>query len=184
MAIELIPVIHVKRYKNNPRIHNNIKDLVQTIKRHGFNIPVVIDENNVLITGHARLTAAEELDLEVIPALRAVGLSEELKREYRIADNKVAEIADWDQDRLSMEIREVRDIAGLIGFKEYEIDLFLKPADIRAVYEEEDFQKITQKQESVYSSKVQQVEDDLYSMICQACGAGFAVSKKSAKGFY
>lgn len=98
----------LKLYKNNPRNNNNsIKEVAKSIKEFGFKIPILIDENNVIICGHTRLEASKELGLEKVPCIVAADLNEEQIRAFRIADNKVAEYSRWDYEKLKDELKKM-----------------------------------------------------------------------------
>ena len=108
-------------YENNPRHNDNAVDAVAaSIQEFGFKVPIVIDSENVIVTGHTRLKAAEKLELEEVPCILADDLSEEQVKAFRLADNKVSELATWDIDRLELELGEIELDMGEFGF---EIDL-------------------------------------------------------------
>lgn len=96
---ELIP------YINNPR-HNEqaIDALASSIKNFGFKVPIVVDKNSEIVTGHTRLKAAKKLGLEEVPVLIADDLTEEQVKAFRLADNKVGELATWDEEALQVEL--------------------------------------------------------------------------------
>jgi len=93
-------------YPQNNRIHNDtqIDRIATSIKEFGFNQPIVIDENNVVLVGHGRLEAAIKLGLKVVPVWKKVGLSETQKRAYRILDNKLQNDSAWDFDSVALEL--------------------------------------------------------------------------------
>ena len=99
---ELIP------YEKNPR-HNDeaVKYVEQSIKEFGFKVPIIIDKNNVIVTGHTRLKAAKKLGLKEVPTIMADDLTEEQIKAFRLADNKVSEFASWDLDLLSDELTDL-----------------------------------------------------------------------------
>lgn len=99
---ELIP------YENNPRRNEEaIKYVLQSIKDFGYKIPIIIDKNNVVITGHTRLEALKKLKVKVIPCIVADDLTEEQAKAFRIADNKVGEVAVWNLETLKEEIKNI-----------------------------------------------------------------------------
>lgn len=102
---ELIP------YENNPRINDHaVEYVINSIKEFGFKVPIVVDRHNVIVTGHTRLKAAKELEMEQVPVLVADDLSEEQIQAFRLADNKVGEIAEWDEDALAAELEELSNL--------------------------------------------------------------------------
>ena len=101
----------IKPYEKNPRKNDNAVDAVaSSISQFGFKNPIVIDGNNVIICGHTRYKAAQKLGLEKVPCVVADDLTEEQIKAYRLADNKVAELAEWDIDLLGEELDGIFDI--------------------------------------------------------------------------
>lgn len=96
---ELIP------YVNNPRDNANAVDAVaSSIKNFGFKVPIVVDRGNEIVTGHTRLLAAKKLGMEKVPVIIADDLSEAEVKAFRLADNKVGELAQWDLEALENEL--------------------------------------------------------------------------------
>ena len=111
MKITELDINEIIPYANNPRNNAAAIDAVAaSIREFGFKVPVVIDRNNILITGHTRLEAAKKLGLEKIPAIRAADLTEAQVKAYRLADNKVGEIATWDDSALAAELQALDDL--------------------------------------------------------------------------
>ena len=101
----------IKPYEKNPRKNDNAVDAVaSSISQFGFKNPIVIDGNNVIICGHTRYKAAKKLGLDVVPCVVADDLTEEQIKAYRLADNKVSELAEWDIDLLGEELDGIFDI--------------------------------------------------------------------------
>ena len=98
-------------YENNPR-HNEaaIGKVAASIEEFGFKVPIVIDKDNVIIAGHTRRKAAGRLGLQTVPCIIADDLTEEQVKAFRLADNKTSEFAEWDFDKLSEELAELRDM--------------------------------------------------------------------------
>lgn len=108
---ELIP------YVNNPRNNKEAIDKVaSSIKNFGFKVPIVVDSQNEVITGHTRLLASKKLGIEEVPVIIADDLSEAQVKAFRIADNKVSEYAEWDEDLLKLELEQLEDM----GFDDYD----------------------------------------------------------------
>lgn len=98
-------------YENNPRKNDEAVEYVaNSIREFGFKVPIVIDKENVIVAGHTRLKAAEQLGLEEVPCIIADDLTEEQVKAYRLADNKTAEFALWDIDALDAEMNEIDGI--------------------------------------------------------------------------
>lgn len=129
--MEKIEISKLVPYARNSRVHDpkQVRAIARSIKAFGFNNPVLIDEENVVIAGHGRLEAAKQLGLKEIPAVRLTHLSEKEKKAYVIADNRLAERASWDEKLLKLELQELSvdvdfDLA-LTGFETPETDLLL-----------------------------------------------------------
>src|SRR5262245_23679867 len=110
MQIEDWPLDSIKVYENNPR-HNDeaVEAVARSIAEFGFRQPIVVDENGVIVVGHTRYKAARKLGLETVPVHVAKGLSPAQARAYRIADNQTATIADWDDDKLVVELKQLQE---------------------------------------------------------------------------
>lgn len=115
---ELIP------YVNNPRNNDQAVDAVaSSIKNFGFKVPIVIDSKNEIINEHTRLKAAKKLGIEEVPVIVADDLTEDQIKAFRIADNKVAELADWDEELLLAELDMIEMDMGQFNIDMSELDL-------------------------------------------------------------
>lgn len=112
-------------YENNPRINDNAVDAVaKSIEEFGFKVPIVIDKDGVIVAGHTRLKAAKQLQIDEVPCIIADDLSDEELKAFRLADNKVSELAGWDWDKLEEELEELKmsDIEmEELGFEENDV---------------------------------------------------------------
>lgn len=126
LVVEDVSVAELTTYDRNSRTHSEsqVRQLARSITEFGFTNPVLVDEANVLIAGHGRLEASKLLGLERVPAIRLVGLTDDQKKALRIADNKLATNAGWDEDLLKLELGEL-NLAGfdldLVGFSDDEL---------------------------------------------------------------
>ena len=101
----------IKPYEKNPRKNDSAVDAVaNSISQFGFRVPVVIDKDNVIVCGHTRYKAAKKLGLDKVPCVVADDLTDEQIKAYRLADNKVSELAEWDIDLLGEELDGIFDI--------------------------------------------------------------------------
>jgi len=108
MQIEMRKISELKPYVNNPRKNEKAVDAIsESIKKFGFNVPLTIDSFGVVVTGHARLKAAIKLGFEEVPVIVLNKLSCDEIKAFRIVDNKVAEIAEWDFKALAIELEEI-----------------------------------------------------------------------------
>jgi ParB family transcriptional regulator, chromosome partitioning protein len=109
--ITLMAIAEIMPYENNPRNNEEaVEKVANSIKEFGFNQPIVVDKDNVIIVGHTRYLAAQQLGLNKVPAIVAANLSEEQARAYRLVDNKVGEIAGWDFEKLTLELEQIESI--------------------------------------------------------------------------
>lgn len=111
MKIEMIKTSDLIPYENNPRKNDDaVEAVANSIKEFGFQVPIVIDKENVIVSGHTRLKAAELLRLDEVPCVRADKLTDEQIKAFRLADNKTGELAGWDFVKLEEELAELGEI--------------------------------------------------------------------------
>ena len=120
----------LKRYENNPRRNDKaIKAVVESIKKFGITNLIIINQDNVILSGHTRLGAMEQLGIEKVDCLMASDLTEDQEKAFRIADNRVGELSEWDKDLLEAEIKAVgADDWENFGFKVKDL-AFLEPPE-------------------------------------------------------
>lgn len=110
-------------YENNPRKNDEAVDYVaNSIKEFGFKVPIIVDKENVIVTGHTRYKASQKLGLEKVPVIYADDLTEEQIKAFRLADNKVAEFSSWDLGKLEMELEDLDFNMLDFGFENIDID--------------------------------------------------------------
>lgn len=131
MKVEMRDISTVKPYEKNPRINDAAVDAVaESLKEFGFRQPLVVDEHGVIVCGHTRWKAAKKLGLATVPVHVARDLTEAQIKAYRLADNKSAELAEWDYDLLPIELGELKadgfDLE-LLGFDQNELAKLLNP---------------------------------------------------------
>lgn len=115
----------LKMYDKNPRKNDDSVDYVaNSIKQFGFKVPLVIDKDGVIVTGHTRYKASKKLGLKEVPCIIADDLTPEQIRAFRIADNKVTEKSSWDLDLLKEEFDDLLDFDMTdFGFGEFEVTM-------------------------------------------------------------
>jgi ParB-like chromosome segregation protein Spo0J len=116
----------LKPYERNSRTHTaeQIAEVAKSIETYGFTMPILIDEGDGIVAGHARAAAAGLLKLAEVPVVVARGWSDQQKREYIIADNKIGLNSGWDWDLLAIEVSDLRALGSdlsVIGFTELEV---------------------------------------------------------------
>ncbi len=131
LNVELRPLAEIKPYEKNPRQNDAAVDAVaESIRRFGFRQPIVVDETGVIVCGHTRWKAAQKLGLAEVPVHVARDLTPEQIRAYRIADNKTAELAEWNLELLPVELAELQGAGidwSLLGFDQDELAKLLDP---------------------------------------------------------
>jgi len=132
MNIEKINIEQLLPYAKNSRTHDDaqVAQLAASIKEFGFNNPVLVDGEGTIIAGHGRVMAARKLGLNEVPAIKLGHLTENQKKAYIIADNRLALNAGWDTEMLTLEIKDLQsedfDLS-LMGFDEEELAKLLEP---------------------------------------------------------
>lgn len=110
MKILEMSLNQLKPYENNPRNNDNAVDAVaNSIKEFGFKVPIVIDSQGVIVAGHTRFKAAKRLGIANVPCIVADDLSPAQIKAFRLADNKVSELAEWDNGLLYAELEDLTD---------------------------------------------------------------------------
>lgn len=108
MQIVYKTINELKPYKNNPRKNDGAVDAVAaSIKEFGFKVPIVIDNDGEIVAGHTRLKAALKLNLDKVPCIVADDLTPDQIKAFRLADNKTAELSEWDFDLLNLELDNI-----------------------------------------------------------------------------
>ncbi len=141
MSETLWPADHVERWAvsrllphaRNARTHSpeQVLQIADSIREWGWTVPVLVDEDGRLIAGHGRVLAAQRIGLTEVPAMVARGWSDQKKRAYMLADNKLALNAGWDEELLRLELGELKSEGmdlRLTGFGEDELAALLLPA--------------------------------------------------------
>ena len=115
MQVELISVQSIKPYTGNPRVisEDAVSSVSESIEKFGWQQPIVLDKNKTIVVGHTRFLAAQRLGLSEVPVTVAEDLSEDEIRAYRVLDNKLNELADWDMELLDKELEALGEGGGL-----------------------------------------------------------------------
>lgn len=135
--IKYFEILSLKPFKPNARTHSRkqIRQIADSIERFGFNNPVLIDRDRTILAGHGRVQAAQLLGWMSVPCLEIEHLTQEEKRAYVIADNKLALNAGWDEELLGQELKELLDLdlgfdIGITGFSVAEIDILIEGLNV------------------------------------------------------
>lgn len=123
----------IQPYEKNPRINDHAVDpLVISIQQYGFLVPIVVDKDGVIITGHTRYQAAIKLGLEEVPVIYAEHLDEGQVNAFRIADNRLAQNATWNEELLQEELIQLQSMGfnlQFTGFSKSELDCLTAPLE-------------------------------------------------------
>lgn len=129
-------ITDLKEYENNPRHNESAVDAVAaSIKEFGFKVPIIIDSDGVIVAGHTRLKAAQQLGLKSVPCIVADDLTPEQVKAFRLADNKTSELASWDFSALEIELSELSESdldfdMSDFGFNEAQKDYEYEPDEL------------------------------------------------------
>ena len=161
MKVEAKLIDEIKPYENNPRDNDDAVDAVaNSIKEFGWQQPIVVDNEGVIIAGHTRYKAAKKLGLKHVPVIVADNLTPDQVKAYRLADNKTAELADWDMDLLNDELDQIRNIdMSDFGFDELDDD------QIDTEPKVDDNEELS----------LDDFGDDKFEVVCPKCGFRFNV---------
>jgi 16S rRNA G966 N2-methylase RsmD len=129
-AVEMRSVDAVKANPRNARRHSarQIAQIAASIREFSFLVPILVDEDSRILAGHGRLAAARQLGMQQVPTLRVDNLTPERKRAFALADNRLAELASWDEDLLRVELAELAALDidfdfEVTGFNTVDLDL-------------------------------------------------------------
>lgn len=128
----MTPITAIRPYDKNPRIipQAAVDAVARSIQAFGFRSPIIVDRDGVILAGHTRYRAAQQLGLAEVPVVWQTDITDIQARGYRIADNKVAEISAWDRDALDAEVRELAGLGGdldlsAVGLADWELERIL-----------------------------------------------------------
>ena len=166
-------------YDNNPRKNDKaVPYVMESIQKFGFKVPLIIDKDNVIVTGHTRYKAALKLGLKEIPCIKADDLSPEQIKAFRLADNKTGEFATWDTDKLLDELEELEGLnfdLQAIGFENLatDIDAFFAPFETQkttaeATEQTKPIEQPEKQQEQAQDNDV--IDQEQTAIICPYCG--------------
>tara|TARA_B100001094_G_C18125627_1_gene769306 strand:+ start:886 stop:1491 length:606 start_codon:yes stop_codon:yes gene_type:complete len=134
VKIQNIEINNIKPYKNNPRkiSQKSIDMVAQSIKEFGYQQPIVVDKDNIIVVGHTRHQASLKLGLTHVPVVMG-DFTEEQAKAYRIADNRINEETGWDSKALQEELNALMDLdmdLNLTGFSSEELDSMFSKEEI------------------------------------------------------
>lgn len=130
-VLEVLPIDEVKPYWRNPRVITDeaVKQVSESIKRFGYQQPIVVDKKHVIVAGHTRYAALRQLGYTEVQVIVS-DLPAKKAQEYRVVDNKVAEYSSWDDDALVQELREFNEELLADFFPDVDLGLDFKDVDL------------------------------------------------------
>jgi ParB-like chromosome segregation protein Spo0J len=130
LKVENWPIDKLIPYARNPRKNDQaVEQVAAAIKEFGFRVPIVAKSDGLLVDGHLRLKAAQKLGFKEVPVVLADDLSDAQIKAFRISVNRMAELAEWDNELLALEFAELKDLGfdtSLTGFDELQLSTMLK----------------------------------------------------------
>lgn len=121
MELREFGIDEIKPYEKNPRKNDgSVRFVANSIKEFGFKVPIVIDSDHCIVAGHTRWKAARQLGLKKVPCIMADDLTPEQVKAYRLADNKVGELSEWDAGLLDGELDALDMDMSVFGFEIFE----------------------------------------------------------------
>ena len=182
MKIRKLSLSEIRPYWRNPRKNERAIDAVaESIKRYGFTQPIVVDEENTIVAGHTRYKALQRLGATSVECVVLSGLSPERIREYRIADNKTSELAEWDMATLIPELRTISEIGSMqVFFGDEDVSALLKETAGAGIdFKLPEQSAIDARQEQLntqFTDRSQAAQSDYIEVTCPHCAESFHVS--------
>lgn len=146
--IKVVKIETIKPFENNPRLNKKaVPAVAASIKRFGFRNPILVDAEGVIIEGHTRRLAALELGMKEVPVVYVTDLTQDEVDALRVIDNKTAELADWDMDKLADEMMRLPDFNfGDFGF---DLSTFTDSEEIKGKTDDDYVPEIEESQEPI-----------------------------------
>ncbi len=175
MKVVKLKVEDITPYENNARINDEtVVKLKVSLDKYGYVVPIIVDINNVVVAGHARLKAVAQLGWEEIDCIVS-DLSDEKNNEFRILDNKIQEISGWDIELLSVELRALDDIALEFSGK---IKTALTDGFSGLMETEESVSVKKDKLDKAYLDMSEVTSGRIVDIKCHQCGKEFGVDRR------
>lgn len=173
-----MPLKAIKPYWRNPRNNETgVNAVMKSIQEYGFNSPIIVDTENVIVAGHTRYKAAQQLGMKTVPVL-VVDLPAQKVKEYRIADNKTSELSQWDYPKLILELKEIADLPTM---QEFFPDLDIQsvvntlPKQVSHEITEQQVSKTAELLGKNYTSRNEEERKGFIPMICPDCGYEYSL---------
>jgi hypothetical protein len=174
---KVLPIEKVQPYFRNPRRipSEAVEAVAESIRRYGYQQPIVVDKDDVIIVGHTRLQALQRLGWKEVPVYVS-DLPEDKAREYRLVDNRTSEMTDWDHETLVMELREFE--TSLLS--QFFPDVDLEVGQIDDAVSQQNVDDASRKVTSV--TEADKANTHTTQVVCPACFHTFEVRTRSLPG--
>jgi site-specific DNA-methyltransferase (adenine-specific) len=179
LKVENRPLASLKPYWRNPRKNDGAVEAVKkSILEFGFNSPILVDAEGTIVAGHTRYKAAKALGLASVPVV-VVDLPADKITAYRIADNKTSELAEWDMEALTQELRTIADAAESMS-------AYFDPATLNAALNidfdaatptQAQVDSITQAHATAFGERSRAAQDAYVEVTCPECGGSFHLDR-------
>ena len=184
IKLEEVSVETLTPYERNSRIHTQeqIDQIKNSINEWGFTIPILIDEQNTILAGHARYESAKQLGMDKVPCIQAKGWNEQQKKAYIIADNKLAENSQWDLGVFYQELklldREGFDLnlTGIDDNLDLNYNPMLTPEYTQSMITDNDIQNTQNQFDSRFEEIRSSNNNEGVEVVCPKCAHEFRFS--------
>jgi ParB-like chromosome segregation protein Spo0J len=179
MKIKTVNLTQIKPYWRNPRKNDQSVPLVKaSIEKYGYNQPIAVDEDGVIVAGHTRYQALKQLKMKSIQVVVLEGLTEKQLKAYRIADNKAGERSTWDLKTLIPELREL-DLGEMQGFFVEDLERMLAQAagDMIHDVQQDFFDELDARNEVSQANLIRSRNEGKVEFPCPHCGGEIIMNK-------
>lgn len=171
-VVVLLSVLDVTPYEGNPRVNDEtVEALKRSIRKYGFNQPIVVDRKHVVIKGHARLKAAQELGMPEIPCIVSTRTSKANQAD-RILDNQIHDLTRWDREALDVEMRDVEDAVSAVLGRSERGYAGVGEGSVSQQRVEDAIDNLTE---------VAERTQDMIRVVCEDCGEEMLIARKAVE---
>lgn len=178
MNVTEVALAAIKPYWRNPRDNDQgVEAVKKSINDYGFNSPIVVDTEMVIINGHTRYKALQQLGYETVPVI-IVDLPAQQVKQYRIADNKTSELSEWDYPKLILELKEIADLPAMQGyFPELDLQSVVNtlPKSVAHDVSPADMVKVSDMMGKGYTTRNEEERKGYIPLICPDCGYEYSL---------
>lgn len=178
MEIKEVALTAIKPYWRNPRDNDSgVAAVIKSIEDYGFNSPIVVDSEYVIINGHTRYKALQQLGYDKVPII-VVDLPAQKVKQYRIADNKTSELSEWDYPKLMLELKELADLPSMqTYFPELDLASLVNslPKSVTHDMTEAEVTRVSDLLGTNYTTRNEEERKGFIPLICPDCGYEYSL---------